>query len=186
LKKPDSDDPALLITLTNMGVLHPFTAFIHGAHIDALFQGTDRSLPLPPDIILDYMYGVAAYKCWSSRKDTHDIMKSYRTEHYAHIPVLPREPPSDDNDDTPEPDDPRDADYTPVPRRRRYPSTRRGDGMAKTMDELNLVLMLLSGTTPEEVAKRREKRIEEEERVAQEASRSKVTEWMKHTDVVGS
>ncbi len=58
--------------------------------------------------------------------------------------------------------------------------------MAKAMDELNLVLMHLSGTTPEEVANRRKKRMEEEERVAQETSRSKVMEWMKHTDVGGS
>ena len=53
------------------------------------------------------------------------------------------------------------------------------------MDELNLVLMHFSGTTPQEVVKRREKRMEEEERVAQETSRSRVMEWMKHADVGG-
>ncbi|KAH9993788.1 hypothetical protein BJV77DRAFT_1067067 [Russula vinacea] len=34
----------------------------HRAHVDAVFQGTGEHLP--PDILLDYMYGVAAYKCW--------------------------------------------------------------------------------------------------------------------------
>jgi len=188
LKKPGADDSALLATLTDTGKLHPSTAFTLGAHIDALFQGTEHSLPLPPDIILDYIYGIAAYKCWSSRKDDiHSVMKSYRTEHYAHIPVLSHKPPSNDSDDAPEPDEPRDTDHpTPASRQRRYTSTRTGDVMAKAMDELNLVLMHLSGTTPEEVANRRKKRMEEEERVAQETSRSKVMEWMKHTDVGGS
>lgn len=60
-----------------------------------------------------------------------------------------------------------------------------GKTMGNTMDELNLVLMLLSGTTPEEVASRKEKEIEEEEEKAQEASQIKVMEWMKTTDVSG-
>lgn len=57
--------------------------------------------------------------------------------------------------------------------------------MGNTMDELNLVLMHLQGTTPEEVASRKEKEIEEEEKKAQEASQSKVMDWMKTTDVSG-
>ena len=45
------------------------------------------------------------------------------------------------------------------------------------MDELNMVLMYLHGITPEVAAERRQKKIEQEERAAQEASRNKVTEW---------
>jgi len=41
------------------------------------------------------------------------------------------------------------------------------------MDELNMVLMYMHGITPEVAAERRQKEIEREERVAQEASRSK-------------
>jgi len=50
--------------------------------------------------------------------------------------------------------------------------------MARAMDELNLVLMLLSGTTPDEVARKREKEMEEQEQKAQEAGKRKVAEWL--------
>ena len=55
--------------------------------------------------------------------------------------------------------------------------------MATAMDDLNLVLMLVEGITPEEAAIRREKQREEEELKAQEASRSKAIEWMKTMDL---
>jgi hypothetical protein len=51
------------------------------------------------------------------------------------------------------------------------------------MDELNMFLMYIHGITPEMAAERRQKEIEREERVAQEASRSKVMEWRNHLDV---
>ena len=51
--------------------------------------------------------------------------------------------------------------------------------MEKAMDELNLGLMCLQGTTPQEAADRQEKQMEEEEQKAHEASHSKVTEWIK-------
>jgi len=50
--------------------------------------------------------------------------------------------------------------------------------MARAMDELNLVLMSLCGTTPDEVSRRREKEMEEEEQNAQEAGKRKVAEWL--------
>ncbi|KAH9042299.1 hypothetical protein EDB84DRAFT_1576695 [Lactarius hengduanensis] len=185
LMKPDSDDPVMLEDLTHSGTLHPHAAFVFGAHVDALFNGTDRLLlPLPHDIVLDYMYGVAAYKRWKSTADIHDVMKSYYEAHYANIRPLPRKPPSDGGDDAPEPDDPRDTDYNP--RKRHHPSTSRGDVMGEAIDDLNLVLMFINQTTPEEVAERMEKRMEEEERAAQERGRNKVAEWMRYTDVVGS
>ncbi|KAH9172932.1 hypothetical protein EDB89DRAFT_1961678 [Lactarius sanguifluus] len=183
LMKPKDDSPDMLETLKHSGTPHPHAAFVFGAHVDALFNSTDPSLPLPHDVVLDYMYGVAAYKRWKSTAGIHDVMKSYHEEHYAHIPGLPRKPPSDN---TPEPDDPRDTDCIPTPRQRHHPSTSRGDVMAEAIDDLNTVLMYINGTTPEEVAERREKRMEEEERAAQERSRNKVTEWMRYKDVVGS
>ena len=45
------------------------------------------------------------------------------------------------------------------------------------MDELNMVLMYLHGITPEVAAERGQKKLEQEERAAQEASRNKVAEW---------
>ncbi|KAH9004498.1 hypothetical protein EDB86DRAFT_2797478 [Lactarius hatsudake] len=185
LKKPGAYNPAMLEASIHSGTLHPFLALGMGAHIDALFNGTDRSLlPRPHDIVLDYMYGVAAYKCWKSAAGIHDVMKSYYEAHYANIPALPRKPPSDGDDDAPEPDDTRDTDYNP--RKGHHPSTSRGDVMGEAMDNLNMLLMFINRTTPEEVAERMEKRMEEEERAAQERGRSKVTEWMRYTDMVGS
>jgi hypothetical protein len=84
-------------------------------------------------------------------------MKAYRNEHYAQIPPPPRS-------------------------RKRYTPTRRS-GLEEAMDELNMVLMYMHGITPEVAAERRQKEIEREERVAQEASRSKVMEWRNHLDV---
>jgi len=49
--------------------------------------------------------------------------------------------------------------------------------MTQAMDDLNLVLMRVNGITPQLVDKR-DKQMEEEERVAQERSRSKVEEWI--------
>ena len=40
--------------------------FASGVNVDAMFQSGS---PLPPAVILDYMYGVAAYKCWGNRQD---------------------------------------------------------------------------------------------------------------------
>ncbi|KAI0256171.1 hypothetical protein BJV78DRAFT_1169751 [Lactifluus subvellereus] len=149
--KPRGDDPVALACLRDLGVLNPSAAFSCGAHMDAQFQGT--GIPLPPAIILDYLYGIAAYSCWRSRQgdgDVHTVMKSYRREHYANIP--PRMPPSNDDDDAHGPDPPASL------QRRPYMSIRRGDVMATAMDKLNSVLMSLQGITPQEAANRRELR----------------------------
>jgi hypothetical protein len=176
--KPEGDDPVTLADLRDRRLLNPSAAFSYGAHMDAQFQGT--GILLPPAIILDYLYGVAAYNCWKSRQgddDVHAVMRSYRREHYADIP---RMPPSNDDDDAHGPDPPTSL------QRRPYMSIRRGDVMATAMDKLNSVLMSLQGITPQEAANRREKRMEEEELRAQEASRRKVMEWMKTRGVGGS
>ena len=124
-------------------------------NVDALFGGTGVSLP--SNIILDYMYGISAYKAWGSKRgDGFDQMKAYHNEHYAQIP--------------------------PPKPRKHYRSTRRS-GLEETMDELNMFLMYIHGITPEMAAERNQKEIEREEQAAQEASRSKVIEWRKHMDV---
>ena len=132
------------------------SAFHALQNVDALFGGT--GVPLPSTVILDYIYGIAAYKAWRSKRgDGFNQMNAYRNEHYAQIP-----PPS------------------PAPRKR-YAPTRRS-GLEETMDELNMFLMCIHGITPEMAAERRQKEIDREERVAQEASRSKVMEWRNHLD----
>jgi len=142
-------------------------ALAGGVNVDALFQGEGGSLPSPA--ILDYAYGVAAYKCWRSRMHVGnvgvpDVMNNYCNHHYAQIPALPPTPPDDTGHDA----------------WKRHPSTRGRDDseLAKAMEELNVLLMHINGTTPEEVAERRQKIIEQRERAAQEASRSKVLEWL--------
>ena len=151
-------------------------------NVDALFGGT--GVPLPSTVILDYVYGIAAYKAWRSKRgDGLDQMKTYRKEHYTQIPPLPSAPPDDiDDTDVPSgPDDPNDPDYTP-PKSRKHPSTRRS-GLEETMDELNMLFMHIYGITPEMAAERNQKEIEREEQAAQEASRGKVMEWRNHLDV---
>ena len=146
--------------------------FSLGAHVDAVFQGTGEHLP--PDILLDYMYGVAAYKCWRSSDEVHGLMRSFHDNHYANIPVPPLSPPYDDSNSLSSSEDPLLAS----PKERCYTSTRRGDEMVKAMDDLNIVLMALKGITPQELISRREKQMEEEEQRAQIASQSKVLEWI--------
>ena len=148
---------AALQAIQNAGI-DPPPSMAHDAlqNVDALFGGTGVSLP--STFILDYIYGIAAYKAWRSRRgDGFNQMKAYRNEHYAQIPP----PPSD-------------------PRKRHTP---RRSGLEETMDELNMVLMYIHGITPEMAAERRQKEIEREERAAQEASRSKVMEWRNHLGV---
>ncbi|KAH9050889.1 hypothetical protein EDB83DRAFT_1346785 [Lactarius deliciosus] len=178
LTEPHHYEPDMAATLINAGISGAAVLFAVGLNVDAIFQETGS--PLPPAVILDYAYGAAAYQCWSSMRDVHGVMESYHREHYADIPVPPRRRHSD-GPSSEELDGPRhceDADPAPTsPRRRQHMSLRNGDEMAKAMDDMNAVLMLVRGITPEEAAKRREKRMEEELK-AQEASRSKVMEWM--------
>ncbi|KAH9965169.1 hypothetical protein BC827DRAFT_1126222 [Russula dissimulans] len=184
LKKPQDYNPTLLATLQNGGI-GPATALALGANVDALFQGEGGSLP--STVILDYAYGVAAYQTWrSERGDVSDAIRAYREAHYEKIPHLRRDSSLGDTSDSPEPDDSADLEYEPPrSRKRRRSSTSRRDesDLGKAMDELNMALMYIQGITPEMAAERREKEIEQEERAAQEASRSKVMEWKNHLDV---
>ncbi|KAN0103821.1 hypothetical protein V8E52_011597, partial [Russula decolorans] len=170
IKKPEDYDPENLEELQA----------IQNAGIDPR-PGTRSSAGLPSAVILDYIYGIAAYKAWRSRRDAgFDQMRAYRDEHYAQIsPPPPPPPPSsqdDDTDVTPGPDDLNDPNYEPLPSRKRYTPTRRS-GLEEAMDELNMFLMHIHGITPEMAAERNQKEIEREEQAAQEASRSKVMEW---------
>jgi len=146
-----------LQAVQNAGIDIP-PVFAHEAlqNVDALFGG--EGVPLPSTVILDYIYGIAAYKAWRSKRgDGFNQTKAYLNEHYAQIPPPPPAPP--------------DGTRT------------RRSGLEETMDELNMLLMYIHGITPEMAAERRQKEIEREERAAQEASRSKMMEWRNHLDV---
>jgi hypothetical protein len=161
--------------LQNAGrVPRPSTAFNALQNVDALFQGTE--VPLPSTVILDYLYGIAAYKAWRSKRgDGFNRMEAYREINYKKISPLHSPLPDDTNVTSGSDNGANDSDYTP-------PQSRRS-GLEETMDELNIVLMYIHGITPKMAAERRQKKIEREEQAAQEASRSKVTEWRKHLDV---
>jgi hypothetical protein len=163
-----------LAAYLQIGPVSPRVASILGANVDALFQG-DGDSP-PSTVILDYVYGVAAYNAWESKRDgDFKVMKQYRDKHYKGIPPLHTDEPE-------EPDDPNDEIYDPHQSQKRYTQARRRDehesDLAKAMDRLNRYVMHIRGITPEEAAQRRQKEIEQKERAAQEASRNKVMEWM--------
>ncbi|KAH9046785.1 hypothetical protein EDB84DRAFT_601098 [Lactarius hengduanensis] len=158
LEVPENYNPAIATTfeiMANTSPVPPFASFAARLNVDALFQGTGNENGtceqgtgnlLPPHIILDYMYGAAAYKKWGRQgSNAHDVMVNYHKRHYEDIPVSPRAP-GDNNAHTPNPDKPLPAS------RQRYTSTRKGDTMADAVDDLNFASMRLSGTTPEEVA----------------------------------
>ncbi|KAI9438928.1 hypothetical protein H4582DRAFT_1877448, partial [Lactarius indigo] len=188
LAMPPKYNPAAAETLRRTGSLGGGVAFALGSNVDAQFENTNS---LPSVVILDYVYGIAAYKQWNSMRHhraIHDVMGNYHKEHYINIPTIePRTPPDSGEfrDPTYVPGnsvDCHDPSHPPTSSSR-YTFTRTGDEMAKAMDDVNAFLMSVLGITPEEAAKRREKRREEEELKVQEASRSKVMEWMKTADV---
>jgi len=98
-------------------------------------------------------------------------------EQYTHIPPLLRPSPTA-SDATVAGVDFDDLDLDDVPTASQETASQE-DGMTQAMDDLNLLLMRANGITPQELADKREKQMEEVERVervAQEKSRSKVTE----------
>ena len=137
-----------------------------GLSVDANFRGTNTA---PPLILLNFMYGVAAYKRWKSPPGV-GIIKAYFAKCYETIPI-PRPRASGGEGSSGEQGDPNDPDYLPE-------CGHHTTSMEKAMEEVDMIFMYLRGITPEEAAIRREKRLEEEEQMAQEAGRRKVMEWI--------
>jgi hypothetical protein len=145
---------------------------------DARIAGEPGILP-PPSALLDFMYGVAAYRRWGSRQDINEVMQHRYTECYGSIPIPSASPPSSDGDSSPEPDDINDLDHEPDRRRRgRNHRSNMSDGMLCAMDDVLKLSMLLKGTTPQAMAAERQRREEGEELRAKQASRVKVQQWM--------
>jgi len=127
----------------------PDTAFYALQNVDALFRGD--GVPLPFTFILDYLYGIAAYKAWRSKPEDQDgsnemNMKTYHNEHYANIESRRPALPDDNLDDTnvpSEPEDPKDPNYSPPRSRKRYTPTGTS-GLEETMDELNIGFLCVS------------------------------------------
>ncbi|KAF8347149.1 hypothetical protein F5887DRAFT_1131423 [Amanita rubescens] len=162
--------PSSRITLHNLA---PDTSRLPIPQYDALIIGTGTSLP--STVILDYMYGVAAYRCWGSGQDIEEVMEQRFAEHYKSIPIPPAPPYSSDSDSFSEHDHPNDGNRRP---RGRNHSAKMSDEMLRAMDKVLALSMLVKGTTPELMAAERQRREEAEELRAKEASRVKVQQWM--------
>ncbi len=149
-----------------------------GLSVDANFQGTNST---PPIVLLNFVYGVAAYQRWQSRPGI-GIIEKYFKDHYKQIPVPPRRAPSSEKGSSFDEQDDLEKDPTYRQKGRHHTEGRKGrhhtSAREKAIDDLDLVFMFLRGTTPEEAAIRREERLKEEEQVAQEAGRRKVMEWI--------
>jgi len=144
---------------------------------DARIAGTGISPPSA--VILDFMYGVAAYRRWGSGQDMKEVMQQRFAERYKSIPIPSASPRSSGSDSSSEPDDPDEDNYIPngQPRGRNH-SSNMSDGMLRAMDNVLALSILLKGTTPELMAKERQRREEAEELRAKEASRVKVQQWI--------
>jgi hypothetical protein len=91
--------------------LEPDTSHFPIPQCDACMAGTGISPP--STVVLDFMYGVAAYRRWGSGQDIKEVMQQRFAEHYESIPIPPASPHSSDGDNSPEPDDPDDDDNIP-------------------------------------------------------------------------
>lgn len=184
---PDNYNPilgqALIYLAENAGEPTVPIAHFRGFNVDARFPITgDPAHNVPPSLLLDFLYGAAAYRLWKSAS-LHDVVKKYHEENFSSItPGLPRSKPSYPRrgGDEPVGSNP-SGNYQPLLLETAHLS-RPTYGLSEAMDDLGIVGMIVKGITPQEAAKRREERRREDELLAQKASQHKVTEWMKALD----
>ena len=141
---------------------------------DAHMAGT--GIPPPSTLILDFMYGIAAYLRWGSGQDIEEVMRHRFTESYESISIPPVPVPRDDDDGD-------DDEYIPNRQpRSRNRGSKMSDGMLRAMDNVLALSMLLKGTTPQLMAAERQKQEEAEEVRVMAASCTKVQQWMQTSE----
>jgi hypothetical protein len=148
---------------------------------DARMMGTGNSPP--PAVILDFMYGAAAYKHWHSGPAIDQVMKECHGDKVRDIPHIPTVPYLSDPSSEDAASDSQDEDYRPsgsTHRRAHYRSTM-SEGMLHAMDQVLALSMWVKGNTVESLAAERQKRQELAEAHAQEAGRLKVQQWVNMT-----
>jgi hypothetical protein len=107
----DGPMPSDRITLQHLvppttGLIQPLDAVFKGEH-----QPRDGNAP-PPALLLDFMYGAAAYKRWGNGSEMECVIHDKFVDEYQSIPILQRlVEPSSDEDSGSERDDPTDGDY---------------------------------------------------------------------------
>ena len=125
----------------------------------------------PSTVVLDFMYGVAAYRCWHSGQDINEVMQHHFIKHYESIPIPPASLPSSNSDSSPESDDLDNDEYKPNRwLRGRNHNSNMSDGMLCAMNNVLMLSMLLKGMTPESMATERQRWEEVEELGVKEAS----------------
>jgi hypothetical protein len=149
----------------------------------------------PAALLLDFMYGAAAYKRWGNGSEMNDNF----VEEYWPIPILQKPvDPASDVDSGSERGDPTDGDHDPFWGNRNQFRSKPlylnrvdpggefqsncgwgpQDSMIKAMDSMNALMMRTSGITPEARAAQWQKEEQERQLKDKEFSQSKVLEWM--------
>jgi len=148
---------------------------------DAVFTGRsqdrDENEP-PPAILLDFMYGAAAYERWGNGQEMARVIHDNFVQNYKDIPIVLEPDDSFGEDSGSKPDGPADGDCVdpgssnPVGRRQN------SESIINAMDNMNALMMHMSGLTPEIRMAKWQKEVEEEQSKKEVISRSKVLEWM--------
>ena len=155
---------------TGLDPIRPRDAFLTGTP-----QPRDGNAP-PAAVLLDFMYGAAAYKRWGNGPEMKRVMHDKFVDEYQSIPILQKPvcPSSGENSGS-EPGDPTDGDY--VLAFRNNHARRPQDSMIEAMDNMNALMMRMNGITPEVRAAKWQREEEEKQLKDKEVSQSKVLEW---------
>ncbi|KAK0490320.1 hypothetical protein IW261DRAFT_1387622 [Armillaria novae-zelandiae] len=164
--------PPSRITLQYM---KPPQGLDHVAQRDARMTGSDN--PPVSTIILDYVYGVAAFKRWAGGPGVEKMMQERFEVHYKSIPRLPRpsSPEFSDNDIS---DDHHNDTSVTGSKHRRHHRCHAPDSMLHAMDTVLALSMYIKGNTFESLAAERERHMKEAELREREAGSAKVKEWL--------
>jgi len=152
---------------------------------DAQMTGVATDIPPPPSILLDYMYGAAAYQSWGRNgQDMTNMMDDRHADRYHDIPIYSYSSHSSQGENSPEPDDANGDDDSRTQNGGRNHRSHASDGLLRAMDGMARLAMLMKGTTSEAMAAERQKRADEAELRRheaelheREASRVKVELW---------
>jgi hypothetical protein len=138
---------------------------------DARLVGTADSLP--PAVILDFIYGIAAYRRWRSHENVHKILASYFKDHYEPVLKRPSPKPTGVFDSGQEDDDePKYPTYSPPDDKGEHQ-----EYLDAMDDVLELSMMIRQRMTPQEVLMKVQQQQDEMELRERDISRMKVEEW---------
>lgn len=140
----------------------------------------------PPSILLDYVYGVAVFKCWA----VDDIKRTLRDRHEAHFTAFPlpeETPPSSSSEDETnnESDHIANPDYVPQSARHghRVHHTSRESALSCAMDNAFRFSMFIRGYPPETFVAMQKRQEEEAELCSHQVGQEKVKRWLETSEL---